>query len=480
MSKPVRRARISIVFAVVFALLVSLSACMNQPKNTGPLKITVWTYYNGDQLAAFNKLIDEFNTTVGAENDIVVMGHNVGSVEDLQDLVQQSANGKVGAEPLPNIFAAYADTAYAVDQMGLLADIAPYLSAEERSRYVEGYLEEGTLGGGTSIKIFPVAKSIDLLLVNKTAFEPFAEETGVDYSDLQTREGLTAVAEQYYQWTDAQTEEPNDGHAFFGMDSMANYFFIGAKQMGTTLVSVDNDVVTVDFDKQTIRRLWDNFYIPFVKGYFDATGRYRSDDVKTGNIIASVGSSSGATYFPQEVVDAEGESTPIEMTVLPCPKFEGGEDWAVQQGAGLAVINSSEEEVQASIKFLKWFTDPAQNTKFSVSSGYLPVTKEATDIEAIRLVDKNFDSRMDQILTEALNTINENELYTPHAFKNGWAFRSVLEHSLSNLAAEDAAAVRSAIEQGSSRDDALAPYISDEHFEEWYKKTKEELEELSE
>ena len=29
-----------------------------------PTKVTIW-YYNGDQLEAFNKLIDEFNDSVG-------------------------------------------------------------------------------------------------------------------------------------------------------------------------------------------------------------------------------------------------------------------------------------------------------------------------------------------------------------------------------------------------------------------------------
>ena len=37
------------------------------PKQTAVTDITVWTYYNGDQLERFTKLVDEFNSTVGAE-----------------------------------------------------------------------------------------------------------------------------------------------------------------------------------------------------------------------------------------------------------------------------------------------------------------------------------------------------------------------------------------------------------------------------
>ena len=34
------------------------------PKN--PTTITVWTYYNGDQLSAFDNLVDDFNVSVVA------------------------------------------------------------------------------------------------------------------------------------------------------------------------------------------------------------------------------------------------------------------------------------------------------------------------------------------------------------------------------------------------------------------------------
>ncbi len=53
------------------ALLSSmLAGCQKTPEvspTSSPVKLTVWTYYNGDQLAAFNSLADEFNRTVGQE-----------------------------------------------------------------------------------------------------------------------------------------------------------------------------------------------------------------------------------------------------------------------------------------------------------------------------------------------------------------------------------------------------------------------------
>ncbi len=472
------------IMVLLLAAALMLAGCSGasgrQSAAQGPVNISVWTYYNGEQLAAFQQLVDEFNDGVGKEKGIVVKGSNLGSVNDLRDAVMNSADGKIGADPMPNIFAAYPDTAYAIDQRGMIADLSEYLSDEERDLYIEGYLQEGSLGASGAIEIFPVAKSVEVFLLNKTDFEPFAQATGVDYDDLSTFEGVTKAAQQYYEWTDAQTSEPNDGKALFGRDAMANYMYIGAKQLGVNLVTVaDDGTVKLDFDKATARKLWDNYYIPFVKGHFDATGHYRSDDIKTGNIIALVGSSSGATYFPAQVSNDVGETRDIEMQVLPCPQFAGSKGVAVQQGAGMAVVDTSAEEVQACVEFLKWFTDKEQNIVFSVSSGYLPVTKAANDIEAIRSAEGGLSERMGQILSVSLETVAENELYTPQAFEHGTEFREVLEYAMSDAAAADAQAVRDQVASGTPYDQAIAPYVADERFDTWYQETRAQLEELA-
>lgn len=245
------------------AILMVLSGCgtlgdqNSAEKNAGseePVKITVWNYYNGQQLNAFDELVDEFNETVGAEKGIKVEGHSLGNVNDLEQSVLDAVNQKVGASDVPNIFAAYADTAYAVDQLGYVADLKPYLTQEEQEAFVESYIEEGEFSGDGSFKIFPIAKSTEIFMLNKTDWEVFEEETGADIEELKTIEGLLRVAQKYYEWTDKQTAVANDGRAFFGRDAMANYFLIGAKQLGTEIVSVEKGEVSLDFNKKVIDR----------------------------------------------------------------------------------------------------------------------------------------------------------------------------------------------------------------------------------
>ena len=100
-----------------------------------PVAITVWHYYNGSQKVAFDNLVEEFNETTGKELGIVVEATSKGGVNDLIQAVTDSAEGKVGAAEMPNIFSAYSDTARKIDQMGLLASLEGYFSQEELDQY---------------------------------------------------------------------------------------------------------------------------------------------------------------------------------------------------------------------------------------------------------------------------------------------------------------------------------------------------------
>ncbi|MBQ9512085.1 MAG: extracellular solute-binding protein [Lachnospiraceae bacterium] len=460
-------------------VLLTLTACAGSGTGTSggrePVNITVWTYYNGAQLSAFNTMIDEFNETVGKEEGITVTGANLGSVNDLETAVMDAAQGKVGADEMPNIFSAYADNAYALDRMGLLADLNPYLTDEEKSRYIDSFLEEGRISSDESLKIFPVAKSTELLLINETDFAPFAAACGVSYQDLTTVEGLTLAGEKYYHWTDEQTPEENDGKALFGRDAMANYFLVGAAQMGMNLIEVRDNVTTINFDKEVVRRLWDNYYIPYVKGFFASSGRFRSDDVKTGNILCYVGSSASATYFPDTVVIDDSKEHAVTLKVMRVPVFEGGTDCAVQQGAGMVVTKSNERTEAACVRFLTWFTERERNTRFAMESAYLPVTKEAMSMEAIRTVEGTLSPQVENILDAAIETMRQSTLYTQKASAYGTAMRDVLEYAMSDLAAQDREKVLAAIEDGTEYGAAIAPYTSDEYFDTWYEDTFERL-----
>lgn len=374
-----------------------------------PVSLTVWHYYNGAQQATFDTLVEEFNATVGKEKGIYVEEYSQGSVYDLEQAVQSAIKGEVGADDLPDIFSSYADTAYYAQQEGKLVDLTQYFSEDELSSYVDSYIEEGYFQDDGALYLLPVAKSTEIMMINKTDWEPFAAETGSSLDELKTIEGVVDVAERYYEWTDAKTPDiPDDGKAFYGRDSMSNYFIIGMKQMGKEIF-----------------------------------------EVKNGE-----------------------ESYPIDYIIQDAPIMQDGENYMVQQGAGMAVTKSDDAHEYASCVFLKWITEKEQNLRFGCDSAYLPVLKEANKVETLDKVIKDNNIEINEKSYDCLKYILENfdqkKFYTPKSFRKGYDARKILDYNLSDKAVEDKTAIDAAIAEGTSRDEVLESYLSDEAFENWY------------
>lgn len=469
------------LFMILCCLSVLLcSGCQSKshldPKN--PVTIKLWNYYSGKQIESFNKLVEEFNTTVGKEKGIIVDSTSIGNVNELGQSVIDAANKKVGSKDVPDIFAAYADTAYQMDALGLVEDLKPYFSDKELSKYIDGYIEEGYLNKNQELKIFPIAKSTEVMMVNMTDFDKFSKATNISLNDLKTIEGVTSVAQKYYEYTDSLTSTKNDGKAFFGRDAIANYIIIGLKQLGHDIVLVKDGKTTLDFDKDVVRKLWDNYYTPYVRGYFSSQGRFRSDDIKIGNIICCVNSSSGASFFPNKVIQDDNKNYSIDVKVLLAPLFEKGDNYAVQQGAGMVVTKGEESHVEASVEFLKWFTQNKENIKFSIDSGYLPVTKEANQVKTIHQTTPIESQIIKDVIDVSVSTVNDSNLYVMQAFDNGTKFRNELEKCLQSQADKDRKLIKEELKQGKDYEKVISQYDNDQNFEQWYKQTYETLNNL--
>ncbi len=459
---------------ISIALASVLSGCGGgsplDPKN--PVTLTVWHYYNGSQQSAFDALVKEFNDTEGREKGIYVESFSQGSVSDLETAVRASINGDVGADSMPDIFSSYADTAYEIEQLGALANLSEYFDEKELEQYVDSYIEEGRIADDGTLRIFPVAKSTEIMMLNETDWEPFAKDTGASLDDLATIEGVVSTAKAYYEWTDGLTPDIlGDGRAFYGRDALANYFIIGMQQLGVEIFQVENGKMTLNVPKEELHRLWENYYVPMVKGYFGAYGSFRSDDVKTGELLAYTGSTTSAMYFPNQV-EQDDNTYSIDYMILGAPVFEGGQRCAVQQGAGMVVSKSDEQREYAAVEFLKWFTQGDKNLQFGCVSGYLPVLKEANSIEKLDQViaEKQLEvaPKTYDCLVSVLGEMEQISLYTNKSFRNGSAARKVLEHHLADKAVQDREEVGKAVREGKDLEEASAPFVSEEAFENWY------------
>ena len=81
--KRILRSAVSLLLCAAVAL--GGTAC---GRSKLPTTITIWTYYNGDQLECFNQLVEQFNSTVGKEKNIRVESSSQGSVNGNEKIEQ--------------------------------------------------------------------------------------------------------------------------------------------------------------------------------------------------------------------------------------------------------------------------------------------------------------------------------------------------------------------------------------------------------
>ncbi len=143
------------------------------------------------------------------------------------------------------------------------------------------------------------------------------------------------------------------------------------------------------------------------------------------------------------------------------------------------MTKGEEAEVYASVEFLKWFTADERNIKFSVDSGYLPVTKTANNMSAIEGSGAEIKDGMKKVLTVGVDTVNGNELYTTKAFENGGKARNILEYAMSDKAVADREVVVQRMAQGLSLEESVAEFELDDNFDAWYEETLQRLQEFA-
>ena len=110
----------------------------------------------------------------------------------------------------------------------MIVDYQDYFSPEELGTFIPAFMEEGQIGGRQAI--LPLAKSTEVLFVNRTLFDRWAATSGASYDDLTTWEGIYALAERYAADT---------GKCFLVNDYHFNYFQVGVESLGENFFQND-------------------------------------------------------------------------------------------------------------------------------------------------------------------------------------------------------------------------------------------------
>ena len=403
-------------------LIFSISICClpgckkSELDKNKPVTLTMWHVYGEQADSPMNRLIDEFNETVGVEQGIIINVTAMSNASKIGEKLLDAHNKIPGSAEMPDLFFAHKSNVLELGADCLL-DWNEYFSEKELSAYIPEFLEDGTAAG--KLSVFPVSKSTHLLFIAGGQFERFSADTGVTYEALSTWDGFFDAAAKYYDWS--------GGKPFCALDYPLRAIELAATESGAGNIFADNgfyDPSNVIF-KQTFIKFADSL----AKGHIMLSNLYSNTQVMTGEVVAGIGSSAAILYYNDTVTYEDGTSEPMDPEILPLPAENGKKPYITQAGVGLCAYKTTSQKAEASAIFAKWLTEPERNLEFVCQTGYMPVTNGAFD----KIDDCRFKTADYEKLYAALKKVKESsevlsEQQSPEYYSKVYAFYDYLRN----------------------------------------------------
>ena len=403
-------------------LIFSISICClpgckkSELDKNKPVTLTMWHVYGEQADSPMNRLIDEFNETVGVEKGIIINVTAMSNASKIGEKLLDAHNKIPGSAEMPDLFFAHKSNVLELGADCLL-DWNEYFSEKELSAYIPEFLEDGTAAG--KLSVFPVSKSTHLLFIAGGQFERFSADTGVTYEALSTWDGFFDAAAKYYDWS--------GGKPFCALDYPLRAIELAATESGAGNIFADNgfyDPSNVIF-KQTFIKFADSL----AKGHIMLSNLYSNTQVMTGEVVAGIGSSAAILYYNDTVTYEDGTSEPMDPEILPLPAENGKKPYITQAGVGLCAYKTTSQKAEASAIFAKWLTEPERNLEFVCQTGYMPVTNGAFE----KIDDCRFKTADYEKLYAALKKVKESsevlsEQQSPEYYSKVYAFYDYLRN----------------------------------------------------
>ncbi len=387
----------SCILLSIFTL--TLLGCDNLPMDEdAPVSLTFWHVYGSQTHSPMNELVREFNRTEGKKQGIIINVTSVSDSSSIHKSLVAAAKRDPGAALLPDIFTCYPKTLQAMGPEQTL-DWKKYFSKEELSAFVPQFLDEGTLDG--ELKIFPLAKSSNLLFINAGIFEEFSRDTGYTYEDLSTLESFFTVSKNYYTWS--------GGKSFFMYDEWLQYPFLNVLSQGEKFF----DGTTINWDTPTYKKVMRLLARAAIRGEVCLMSGFATAPIMIGEAVVGVESSASVLYFRDEMTYSNNKKVPLHIKTVLEPRLAGTKRVDIQRGGGLGAIKSTPEKEKAVVVFCKWLVSKEQNLPFVIQGGYMPVRKSDFVRLESEVVQREFPHERYRFLYEAIVKLKQNSTFQP-------------------------------------------------------------------
>ena len=418
------------IFSILLIFIIS-AYCLSGCKRSGldknnPVTLSLWHVYGEQADSPMNRLIDEFNETVGMKKGIIVNVTAMSNASKIGEKLLDAYNKIPGSAEMPDLFFAHKSNALELGTDNLL-DWNEYFSEKELSAYVPEFLEDGTADGRLSV--FPVSKSTHLLFIAGSQFERFSADTGVTYESLSDWNGFFDAAAKFYDWS--------GGKPFCAFDYPLRAVELAAAENGAANIFADDGFYNPSNEifKQTFIKFADSF----AKGHIMLSNLYSNTQVMTGEVVAGIGSSAAILYYNDTVTYEDGTSEPMNLEILPLPAENGKKSYITQAGVGLCAYKTSVQKAEAAVIFAKWLTEPDRNLDFVCQTGYMPVTNGAFDkIDGYRFKTDDYKKLYSTLKKAKESSEALSEQQSPEYYSRVYAFYDYLRNEQKQFMLSDA------------------------------------------
>ncbi len=390
--KKTMKKTLAFLLALTFALFC-FSGCAKKslldPDN--PVTLTLWHTYGEQANSPMNRLVSEFNKTVGKEKGIVISVKLMSSAAKIGERLREAQSGAPGALDMPDLFFCHNSDAASLGTEHLL-DWNGYFTANERAGFVSDFLADGIVD--EKLVIFPVSKSTHVLYISDREFSRFSAATGATYDDLATWDGFFRTAEKYYAYS---------GKPFCAFDYLLRAVELNAIEKGANPDELYQNGY-YDFTNAALKASYMQFAEAIAKGHLMVAELYSNTHVMTGDVPCGAGSSAAVMYYNDTVTYPDNTSEPLDLKILPLPQNENCPKYATQAGVGLCAYKTTEQKAEAASVFAHWLTEGARNLDFVAETGYMPVRNDAYNALESYSFPKESYRELYSALTEIRNT----------------------------------------------------------------------------
>ena len=325
-----------------------------------PVTIEFWHAMAGTNQEAVDALVEQFNSTIGAEKNITVKPVYQGQYTDLK--TKTTAALKSGSAPA--ITQAYPDWVAEYLQSGNVVELDQYIFNDEVGikdfdDIIESYRAENSQYEGGKFYSLPFNKSTEVLYYNKTFF---------DENNLTVPTTWDEVEE-----VSAKIKELT-GKTAFGIDAPANYFITMVQQFGGQYTNSNGDILFAENDAKAAIEALELLQRNSEAGYWRLPGedKYLSGPFMSELVYMYTGSSAGYSHI---------STAPFEVGVAPIPQISNETGAVIQQGTNVVVLNQNEsqEEIYAAYEFAKFLSSYEGNLFFATNTSYLPIRQSVID-----------------------------------------------------------------------------------------------------